>query len=168
MMHGNEKHGATVGGKKSPEYVSYCNMLQRCYYPKHNRFYCYGGRGIRVCERWLGREGFVNFLADLGFKPVGKRISIEREDVDGNYEPSNCRWATPKEQSRNTRVSRKVEYNGHTALLVELCDAHGVPYDRVAYRIDKLGMSVHEALTTPNFINPTKFAIGDGRPRGRQ
>lgn len=74
-------------------------MRARCEQPKHIGFHLYGGRGIRICERWTS---FENFLADMGPKP-GPNFSLDRIDVDGNYEPSNCRWATPVEQSNNRR-----------------------------------------------------------------
>jgi transcriptional regulator with XRE-family HTH domain len=96
------KHGQSSGkGRKgSGAFISWARMLQRCTDPKCPQYPNYGGRGIRVCERWME---FVNFYADMGDRPAG--MSLEREDVNGNYEPGNCRWATPREQARNTRAT---------------------------------------------------------------
>lgn len=96
------------------------NMKARCNYPKHNRYYCYGGRGIRVCERW---ESFDNFLADMGKCPDG--MSIDRINNDGDYEPHNCRWATNEEQSYNKCNTVRVEYNGQLMTVPQLAKAIG-------------------------------------------
>jgi hypothetical protein len=81
-------------------------MRLRCFNPKCKSYSYYGGRGITICDRWLGcPNGFINFLADMGKRPKG--MSIDRINVDGNYEPGNCRWATSKEQASNTRATRK-------------------------------------------------------------
>lgn len=93
----------THGDSKSPEYRSWLGMKERCHNPRDKDFALYGGRGIVVCDRW--RTSYENFLADMGRRPTLKH-SIDRRDSDGNYELENCRWATRREQSRNSRRCR--------------------------------------------------------------
>ena len=94
-------HGHTGGrnGKASPTYGSWANMLTRCYNRERPQWKDYGGRGITVCDRW--RESFENFLADMGERPDG--MWLDRINNDGQYEPGNCQWSTPKEQNNNRR-----------------------------------------------------------------
>jgi len=96
--------GLLHGGTYTPEYRVWAHMKQRCTNSKLKEWKNYGGRGIRVCVRW--RESFAAFLSDIGPRPAGK--SIDRyPNNDGNYEPGNCRWATPLEQGRNKRQRSK-------------------------------------------------------------
>jgi hypothetical protein len=93
------KHGySNINGKRTPVYGSWFNMKQRCLNHNNPAYKNYGGRGITVCERWMK---FKNFLEDMGERPEGK--TLDRIDNDGNYEPSNCKWSTPKEQANNTK-----------------------------------------------------------------
>lgn len=85
---------------------SYESMIQRCYNPQATGYHNYGGRGITVCERWLGPNGYTNFIADMGYKP-DLALSIDKMDNDGQYSPDNCRWATRAEQQKNKRNSVK-------------------------------------------------------------
>jgi hypothetical protein len=96
----SRRHGHTSGRNHSPEYDCWRNMKARCLNPGKTSFNYYGGRGIQVCDRWL--SSFENFYADMGPKPTPQH-SIDRIDPDGDYGPSNCRWATKSEQSRNQR-----------------------------------------------------------------
>jgi hypothetical protein len=97
----NLKHNEAMFGKTiTAEYRTWCAMKRRCYNPNVNNYMNYGGRGIIVCDRWI--NSYENFLEDMGRKP-SIEYSIDRIDNNGNYEPSNCRWVTPKEQRKNQR-----------------------------------------------------------------
>lgn len=94
----------THGLSGTPAHQSWTKMKERCLNPRHRQYSDYGGRGIRVCDKWLA--GFEYFLADMGERPVG--TTLDRIDNDGNYEPGNCRWATRLEQARNARHVRAI------------------------------------------------------------
>ena len=108
-------HGHTRKGRASPTYQSWNSMIKRCTNPNTKRYSDWGGRGITVCDRWL--HSFENFLADMGECPEG--LTLDRIDNDGNYEPSNCKWGTYKEQRYNQRKHKNSVYltfNGETKL----------------------------------------------------
>lgn len=138
------RHGGCArGGAAASGYSAWQNMIARCERETHRDYHHYGGRGICVCERW---HEFENFMADMGQRSPG--MTIERIDNDGNYEPANCRWATRKEQSRNTRRTRRVLVDGVETTLVDACEAHGIAVGSVETRL-KFGWSIEEALKTP-------------------
>lgn len=95
MSPSHSGHGHTRGYKRSPTYSSWSAMLQRCLNPNNNRFYAYGAKGVKICDRWLS---FEDFLADLGPRPKG--YTLGRKDDTGNYEPGNAWWQSSTEQSR--------------------------------------------------------------------
>ena len=126
------------------EYSSWYNMKERCYTIDNINYKNYGGRGIKVCDRWL--NSFENFIEDMGERPEG--TSIDRIDNNGNYEPSNCKWSTQKEQMRNFRKNVYVTYKRKKVLLIELCEKHNISYSRVYNRIFTHGWDIDKALTT--------------------
>lgn len=104
-MNGRFRHGATCGRRKTPEYESWRGMHQRCRNPNQPSWKYYGGKGIRVCERWSGPDGFSNFLADMGSRPPG--TSLDRVDSAAHYEPGNCRWSSVITQAREGTAALK-------------------------------------------------------------
>lgn len=100
----NKKHGDASNYKRKPakEYVAWWSMKSRCYNENNCKFLIYGGRGIKVCNQWI--HNYPQFLKDMGRKPT-KKHSLDRINVNGNYEPMNCRWATYKQQNRNRRFN---------------------------------------------------------------
>lgn len=132
------KHGHTVGYIETSEYGIWCAMKARCI-NKHTKTYeSYGGRGITVCLRWTDPlNGFANFIKDMGLRP-SKQHSIDRRDNDGNYEPTNCRWATDAEQRRNKRTNFIVEYKGRSMPLIDWSIFTQIKYAKLQNRISKL------------------------------
>jgi hypothetical protein len=99
-----KKHQQKNAPPRSPEYIAWSGMKQRCNNPKCKGYPNYGGRGIRVCDRWA--DSYLNFLADMGRRPK-RGYSLDRINNDGHYEPGNCRWADAKEQAANKRAQAK-------------------------------------------------------------
>ena len=111
-----------------PEYKSWIQMKQRCCNPKSTQYYLYGARGITICQRWL--DSFENFLEDMGNKPDNS-YTIDRIDVNGNYEPSNCKWSTKIEQGNNRRNNRWITYNGNQYTISEFARLFSVEPNNV-------------------------------------
>jgi len=137
-------HGRSSAATKCPTYSTWKSMNQRCNYEGHKSFADYGGRGVRVCERWSDFEAFV---ADMGERPEGKTLD-RFPDKDGNYEPGNCRWATMAEQQRNRRSNRLVTAFGQTKTLIEWSEETGIRGDTIAYRL-RSGADPEHALSLP-------------------
>lgn len=125
--------------------LAWRHMKSRCHNPNHKQFSNYGGRGIKVCQRW--RESFWNFLEDMGDCPPG--LQIDRINNNGNYEPGNCRWATSEQQQRNKRTNRLFTVRGVDGCLTELANKFGaVSYQTVRQRLSK-GWDTELAFTHP-------------------
>jgi hypothetical protein len=131
------------GMRDTSIYSTWLAMKQRCNNPNNTSYVNYGGRGIRICERW---SSFENFLADMGEKPVG--MEIERNDVNGNYEPSNCRWATLLEQANNTRRNNFVTYGGKTQTISQWARELSLSPATLYRRIEVYGMPLEKAMQT--------------------
>lgn len=144
-------HGHGNRNRKSPTYVSWGGMISRCQDCKNNQWENYGGRGIKVCSRW---RNFENFLADMGERP-SKSHSIDRLNADGDYEPSNCRWATASQQGRNRRNNRMVHYLGKQRALSEACELAGLNYKTVHARLQS-GWPLNLALSTEIGAKPAR------------
>lgn len=155
---------ATHGMSKTPEYSAWHMMLARCGNANNKSYHSYGGRGIKVCERW---KAFENFFADMGLRP-SPRHSLDRyPDQSGNYEPQNCRWATVREQTNNRRSCHMVVYRGKRQSISDAAREAGMPYSTVSLRIFK-GWDVEVALTTPvrpKRKNRTSPRFEEGRRR---
>jgi hypothetical protein len=119
LLTGN-KHRETHGAINTGSYKTWRSMRGRCNDKNNNEFHRYGGRGIKICDQW---NSFDCFVSDMGERPAG--TSIDRINNDGNYEPSNCRWATAKEQSRNKRSNRFIEIDGKRKSLAEWAECNG-------------------------------------------
>ena len=134
------------GGYYLPEYGIWAGMKNRCCRPKSRDYEFYGGRGIIVCERWM--NSFQNFYADMGSRP-SKSHSLDRIDGNKNYEPSNCRWATPSEQNNNKRDNHLITFRGETLNETEWRRKLGFGVGIIRQRL-KNGWSVEKSLTTPS------------------
>lgn len=118
----------------SAEYRSWKAMKSRVYNPNHNSYHNYGGRGITICDRWI--DSFENFFADMGQKP-SLRHSLDRIDNNGNYEPSNCRWADVDTQCNNKSTNRSLSYNGITMNLSQWARKIGITEQAFSKRLRK-------------------------------
>jgi hypothetical protein len=135
-------HGLT----RTPEYRAWQGMRLRCTDPEHKAYPRYGGRGIKVCDRWL--ESVENFIADMGPKPTPAHELDRFPNNDGNYEPGNCRWATRSENCRNRRSSRFIESAGERLTLAEWAARTGLRADLISERVER-GWTPEAALSTP-------------------
>lgn len=136
----NVVHGCRRGQKSTPEYHSWMSMKARCRNPADPYFAHYGGRGIEVCARWL--ESFENFLADMGPRPEGH--TLDRREVDGNYEPGNCKWSTTLEQNRNMTTTK---LSVAAAAQIREMAAQGVAGSEIAKHFGVVQQTVSKVIT---------------------
>jgi hypothetical protein len=139
------KHGHARRGAESPTYVSWRRMVQRCTDRNHADFPRYGARGIKVCQSWLV---FTGFLADMGERLPGTTIDRFPNGA-GNYEPGNCRWATPRQQQCNTKVNRLISIDGETLTLAEWATRAEMSTQALHHRIVKKGWDPKYAISRP-------------------
>ena len=146
IKHENPHGGKYIrdGSSRQKTKAIYNGMKRRCYDPKCNIYKYYGGRGIKVCDRWLGIYGYTNFIEDMGEIPTGK--SLDRIDPNKWYSKDNCRWATPKEQANNRTSNRVIKYAGKSMTISEWSETTGIPYATLYYRITKYKWPVERAL----------------------
>lgn len=140
------KHGGAKIGKLTSEYKTWIGIKTRCYNLNNEKYPIYGGRGIKVCDKWLGEEGFINFLKDMGNKPSSNH-SIDRINVNGNYCPENCKWSTRSEQQRNKTNTKFITFKGETLSLPDWCDKLKISKSTLIKRLNK--WTIDEAFTKP-------------------
>lgn len=136
------RHGHSIRPEKTRSYRIWIGLKRRCFNPTNPRFPYYGGRGITVCDRW--KNSFKNFLADMGECPPG--LTIERINNNGNYEPSNCRWATHLEQCNNRRTNVFMLDDDKKLTMAEFARKYSIPYGIVKRLYTEKKLSVKEIL----------------------
>lgn len=143
-MREQEHHKNWVHGKEPQRlYIAWSNMRRRCYQKQNKKYRSYGGRGIKVCDEWLHDfRAFREWSVNNGYDD---NLTLDRIDVDGNYEPSNCRWVTQKIQQNNRSNNRKIEYNGELHTMAEWSDITGIPYYTIKHRV-RAGLPTHKVL----------------------
>lgn len=135
------------GMSKSKLHRVWRMMKDRCSNTKNKKYRIYGGRGIAVCEEWLNDfQTFYDWSMDNGYM---EGLSIDRIDVNGNYCPENCRWATPKQQSNNTRNNHFLHHNGEAHTISEWAEITGIERCTISARINRYGWPIEKALTEP-------------------
>jgi hypothetical protein len=141
------KHGFASRKLGRPrEYSIWKDMKKRCRNKSSKNYRIYGGRGITVCDRW--ETSYINFISDMGPSP-SKNHSIDRIDVNGNYEPGNCKWSTVKEQSLNKTNTLMATIKGVSKPVREWCIEYGINYELVRHRITSYKWEPELALSTP-------------------
>lgn len=152
--HYSFKHGMAGGKKKTASrlYNIWLHMRRRCFTKTCKDYKYYGQRGITVCEEWNDFRNFQEWAVNNGYK---ENLTLDRKDVNGNYEPLNCKWATRKEQVRNTNSTKMVEYKGQIKPLAEWAEILGINYSALRRRI-YLNWDIERAFTEPLKIKGDK------------
>lgn len=137
--------------RKTRLYSIYRGMKDRCQRKTNDNYNRYGGRGIKVCEEWLSDfMAFYNWAINNGYKD---NLTIDRINSNGNYEPSNCRWQTYKEQANNTRKNNFITFNNETHSLSQWAEILGMKRSTLTTRIHRQHWDIAKALTTPIMVN---------------
>lgn len=129
----NRSKAKTHGMSKTATYRAWSSMIQRCTNENTHSYKHYGARGVSVCEKWV--DSFSSFYADMGECPIG--MSLDRIDVNGNYEPGNCRWVDAKTQARNRRNNVKTVFEGKEVVVADLAEEHGIKLATMRSRVQK-------------------------------
>ncbi len=145
------RRNTTHGLSHTPEYRVWESILDRIDNPNSTAFRNYGGRGIRISDEW---RKFVTFYRDMGSMPSPKH-TIDRIDVNGHYEPGNCRWATHREQALNKRNTRHITYQGTTLTVIEWAERQNIHYKTLRTRLES-GWTIEDALTRPVRSRPRR------------
>jgi hypothetical protein len=142
-----------TNGKTVPSYDIWLGIRKRCFNPKHRSYKDYGGRGITVCDRWLGKQGFANFREDMGPRPSLQHEVDRYPDNNGNYEPGNCRWATVQQNSRNRRSNTLITMFGETKCLAAWVECLDVAHRRnIAWHWRHYGQRGVEELFGEDYV----------------
>jgi len=144
-VHGMSQRGK---GKYYPVYLTWRAMIQRCENPNAHAYKYYGGRGIAVCAEWHDAKIFIDWAIINGWK---KGLTLDRIGNDGNYEPSNCRWVSKKEQARNKRNNHLITFNEKTQPMAQWAEELNISVQTLSSRIDQRHWPIERALTEPNY-----------------
>ncbi len=153
----------THGGRRSRLYRIWTGMKTRCYDKNCRCFPNYGGKGIKVCNEWMGENGFETFRRWALDNGYSDGLSIDRINVEGDYSPDNCRWANTYTQANNTTASRYITINGKTQTVAEWEKETGIKSGTIRYRIDKMHLSPEEAISRPVTACNEKLIDFNGR-----
>lgn len=148
MLADRTRHGHNVSGKRSATYQSWADMKKRCLNLKCKAYPLYGGRGVKICERW---RFFPNFLDDMGVDPDG--LTLDRINTDGDYTPENCRWISIQDQQNNRRNNVNLTFRGETLNVKQWSRRIGICHQTIQCRLNR-GWTIDRVLSTPPLFVP--------------